>query len=290
MFSVAGKDASVPASSRPKEGLGWRVASAIVLAPLAIAAIWSGGWTFAVFVAVAGAVMAWEWTRLVRLGGGRPLGVTLAACVVSATLATAGGAAEVGLAIAALSPLLVVIGSFRPNKGVRLRVASWTAVGGLYLGLPSVALVWLRSDTQTGLMTIAWMIGVVWATDIGAYAFGRLIGGPKLAPRISPSKTWAGLAGGAVSATAIGLATGWMTEGANVVWMGVLSPVLAVTAQVGDLMESAAKRHFGVKDISRLIPGHGGFLDRLDGVLAAGLAVGLASWILGESVLTWQPF
>jgi len=276
--------------SQPREGLGWRIASASILAPVTIFAIWQGGWLFTVFVAVAGAIMAWEWTRLVRLGGARPFGITLATLIVLDVFAVGAGYVDVGIALAVVSPLLILLGNYRPKNGVRLRVASWTGLGGLYLGLPCVALVWLRADPDWGLLTIVWMMGVVWATDIGAYAVGRTFGGPKLAPSISPSKTWSGLAGGVLAAMGVGAALVWMTDAGNMLWMVLASAVLAVVAQVGDLLESAAKRHFGVKDVSRLIPGHGGFLDRLDGVLAAAFVVGIASWIKGESVLKWQPF
>jgi phosphatidate cytidylyltransferase len=133
-----------------------------------------------------------------------------------------------------------------------------------------------------------WILAVVWATDIGAYLVGRTLGGPRLAPLWSPRKTWAGLAGGILCAGLVG----WATTG----WLGIspalplvlLSAGLAIVGQVGDLAESLAKRRFGVKDSSSLIPGHGGLLDRLDGLLAVLPVVALLTMIAGRSVVTWQ--
>ncbi len=126
------------------------------------------------------------------------------------------------------------------------------------------------------------------ATDVGAYFFGRLIGGPKLAPRISPAKTWSGLAGGVGCAACAGVLVAIAVDGGNIVLIAVLSGVLAVVAQIGDLIESVVKRHFGVKDAGNLIPGHGGVLDRLDGFLTVAPVTGLMTWIAGGSPLRWQ--
>jgi phosphatidate cytidylyltransferase len=124
------------------------------------------------------------------------------------------------------------------------------------------------------------LLAVVWSSDIGAYLAGRLIGGPKLAPRISPGKTWSGAAGGVAAVLAVGVAAAalWPVPAAPVV---AAAAVLGVAAQAGDLLESAVKRHFGVKDSGRLIPGHGGLLDRLDGLMAAGLVAGAWIWLTG---------
>jgi len=160
----------------------------------------------------------------------------------------------------------------------RLEHAAWQVAGAPYIGLPVLALVWLRADI--GYQGTFWLLLVVWATDIGAYAAGRSFGGPLLAPRISPKKTWAGLAGGMVSAAMVGAATALVLGGA---WLplAAISGALAVVAQAGDLAESHAKRHFGVKDASALIPGHGGLLDRVDGVLAVAPVVALLELFVG---------
>jgi phosphatidate cytidylyltransferase len=133
-----------------------------------------------------------------------------------------------------------------------------------------------------------WLLAVVWATDIGAYAVGRGVGGPRLAPRWSPRKTWSGLAGGTVCAALAGGLTALALGVSPALPLVLTSAGLAIVAQFGDLAESLAKRRFGVKDSSGLIPGHGGLLDRLDGLLAVIPAVTLMTLIGGRSVLTWQ--
>ncbi|MEW5728019.1 MAG: phosphatidate cytidylyltransferase, partial [Pseudomonadota bacterium] len=167
------------------------------------------------------------------------------------------------------------------------RAHLWAGLGALYVGLPSVALVWLRGDPEVGRETVFWLLLLVWATDTGAYAFGRLIGGPKLMPAVSPKKTWAGLVGGMICAGAVGLAVAAAVPLPNAAGLAVGSAMLAVVAQAGDLLESWVKRRFGVKDSSSIIPGHGGVLDRVDGLLAAGAAVALGSWSSGAAMLTW---
>lgn len=132
------------------------------------------------------------------------------------------------------------------------------------------------------------MLLLVWATDIGAYASGRLIGGPLLMPVVSPKKTWAGLIGGVVSAGLVGLAVGLILSLPHPMVIMFISGALAVIAQAGDLLESWVKRRWGVKDSSNIIPGHGGVLDRVDGLLAAAAAVALASLVTGSAVLYWQ--
>jgi phosphatidate cytidylyltransferase len=136
---------------------------------------------------------------------------------------------------------------------------------------------WLRSDFERAL--VIWLIAVVWATDTGAYLVGRKLGGPKLAPAISPGKTWSGLAGGVGAAALTGLVAAKLHDDGRVVTLVAASMVLALVAQVGDLFESGLKRRFGAKDSSNLIPGHGGVLDRVDGILAAVLALGGALWL-----------
>jgi phosphatidate cytidylyltransferase len=209
-------------SAEPRwRDLGLRVASALVLAPAGVAAIWLGGvvWLAVVTLIVAG--MGVEWALLCR---GRPW-INLA----------------------------------------------W---GMLYI-LPSyVALILLRG-AESGRATVLFLMLVVWAGDIGAYLVGRLVGGPRLAPSISPGKTWSGAAGGTLCAVLAGLAV----APAHPVAACVLALVLSIVAQAGDLLESAIKRHFGVKDSGRLIPGHGGLLDRLDGVVAAAPAMLLISFL-----------
>ena len=162
---------------------------------------------------------------------------------------------------------------------------SWLAIGLVYIAAPCIALVWLRAEPH-GRETIIWLLAVVWATDIGSYFAGRRLGGPKLAPRISPGKTWSGLAGGVVCAAAVGLVAAALPGVAHPWRLAVTSALLALVAQGGDLWESMVKRRFHAKDSGALIPGHGGVLDRLDGLMAA--AVVTAALVVGEDMLAWR--
>lgn len=144
-----------------------------------------------------------------------------------------------------------------------------------------VALLWLRHQPEAGRETIIWLLVCVWATDIGAYFVGRAAGGAKLAPRISPGKTWSGLIGGMASAAVLSAATGSLFGMGEALSLAVIAAALAIVAQAGDLIESAAKRSAGVKDSGRLIPGHGGLLDRVDGLIAVLVAVGLVRLAVG---------
>jgi phosphatidate cytidylyltransferase len=261
-----------------------RVLSAVTLAPLPVAAIWFGSPWLPLLTALAGALMAWEWGRLCRRGRLGATGIVLVgvvlAAIATATLITPG-----------LSIVFALVGAgivFWLARGRPDLDPEWTAFGALWVALPCICLLWLARGGPNGRATLLWILAIVWATDIGAYVIGRTLGGPRLAPRWSPRKTWAGLAGGAVCA---GLA-GWATAA----WLGIspalplvfLSAGLAIVEQFGDLAESLAKRRFGVKDSSGLIPGHGGLLDRLDGLLAVIPVVALLTMIAGRSVVTWQ--
>ena len=261
-----------------------RVLSALVLAPLPIGAIWFGSPWLPLLTALGGAVMAWEWGRLCRRGRLGATGIILVG-VVLATIATA------TLITPGLSIVFALVGAgivFWLARGRPDLDPEWTAFGALWVALPCICLLWLARGGPNGRATLLWILAIVWATDIGAYVIGRTLGGPRLAPCWSPRKTWAGLAGGAVCA---GLA-GWATAA----WLGIspalplvfLSAGLAIVEQFGDLAESLAKRRFGVKDSSGLIPGHGGLLDRLDGLLAVIPVVALLTMIAGRSVVTWQ--
>lgn len=163
-------------------------------------------------------------------------------------------------------------------------------VGPLLAGIPYLApgiltLWWLRADDAAGLSNVLFVLAIVWASDIGAYAAGRLLGGPKLAPSISPGKTWSGAAGGLIAALIVPL---FFSVGQPTTRGLLVATCLGITCQAGDLLESAIKRGFGVKDSGRLIPGHGGLLDRIDGLLAAApVAALLAAW-LGRGVVLWR--
>ena len=285
MNSAAANADTVRRLARAEHGsLRPRVLSAITLAPLPIAAIWFGSPWLPLLTALAGAVMAWEWGRLCRRGRFGATGIVLVgvvlATIATATLTTLGSA--VGFALFGAA---IVFWSARRRPDLH---PEWTAFGALWVTLPCICLLWLARGGPNGRVTLLWLLAVVWATDIGAYVIGRTLGGPRLAPHWSPRKTWAGLAGGAACAALVG----WTT----VLWLGIspalplvlLSAGLAIVEQFGDLAESLAKRRFGVKDSSGLIPGHGGLLDRLDGLLAVIPVVALLTLIAGRSVIAWQ--
>jgi phosphatidate cytidylyltransferase len=256
----------------------------MALAPFPIAAIWFGSPWLPLLTALAGAVMAWEWGRLCRRGrfgatGMVLVGVVLAAIAI-ATLATIGFA--VGFALLGAG---IIFWSARRRPDLD---PEWTAFGALWVAFPCICLLWLAHGGPDGRATLLWVLAVVWATDIGAYVIGRTLGGPRLAPRLSPRKTWAGFAGGSVCAALIGWATAAWLGISPVLPLVLVSAGLAIVDQFGDLAESLAKRRFGVKDSSGLIPGHGGLLDRLDGLLAVIPVVALLTLIDGRSILTWQ--
>lgn len=253
------------------------------MAPVALAAVWFGGVWFALLTALGAAVIAWEWGQLCHGGRLGPAGMGVVAVVLLAVLLAATGEFLVSLGILVLGTGIVLAAARFGSE----REPGLAALGPLWLGVPCVALLWLASDPATGRATVLWIFGVVWATDICAYIAGRSIGGPKLAPRWSPSKTWSGLVGGILGAAAVGAITALIMN-APISALVTVSAALAVVEQFGDLAESIAKRRFGVKDASALIPGHGGLLDRVDGLLAVAPAVALLSLVGGGSVLTWR--
>jgi phosphatidate cytidylyltransferase len=267
-----------------KDPLRLRVASALVLAPLPVGAIWFGWPWLPLLTAAAAAVMAWEWGRLCRGGDFGRTGVVLVAVVLVAVAAASLASTRLALGTAVVGAGLVLWAA-RKTKDAD---PQWTAFGAIWVALPCVCLLWLARDGLVGRATLLWLLAVVWATDIGAYAAGRTFGGPRLAPRWSPSKTWTGLAGGIVCAALAGWATAaWLGISPGLP-LAVVSAGLAIVEQFGDLAESVAKRRFGVKDSSGLIPGHGGLLDRLDGLLAVIPVVALLTLIGGRSLLAWR--
>jgi phosphatidate cytidylyltransferase len=261
-----------------------RALSAAVLLALAVAGLFSGREAFELMVAVCGAVLAWEWTRLVGDGRFGATGLLVAAGVLASGAAAALTRADIGLGLALVAALLVL--AFARVSG--RDHCRWLAVGPLYIGIPVVALIWLRGDAQGGLVAILWLMASVWATDTGAYFAGRLIGGAKLAPRLSPNKTWAGLVGAMVAAACVGWAAALMVpQGPSATVLAGAGAGLAVVAQAGDLLESWIKRHFGAKDSSGLIPGHGGLFDRVDGLLTAACALAAFQWSTRGLMLAW---
>jgi phosphatidate cytidylyltransferase len=270
--------------------LGLRTLSALVLAPIAVLVAWFGWPWLPILTAMAGAVMAWEWARLCRAGHLGASGVVLIGAVLGAVAAAAAAWVLLAIGMSLIGAAIVFWMARREPGGA----AQWLALGALWVALPCVLLLWLAPMDGTGRVTVLWIFAVVWSTDIGAYAIGRRVGGPRLAPHWSPGKTWAGLIGGAGCAALAGWGTARVLmyidpRGTPAVLPLVLASAgLAIVEQFGDLAESVAKRRFGVKDSSGLIPGHGGLLDRLDGLLAVIPAVALLALIDGGSVLTWR--
>jgi phosphatidate cytidylyltransferase len=275
-----------PASRWPD--LRKRALSAALLVPAAILCIWLGAEAWAALMAAAVALLGWEWVRLCGFSTRRLPGLAVPVAVL-----VAGVLAVDGAMLAALGVLAAAFAALWGVSAPRFRRALpgfWLGFGVLYIGLAGVSLIHLRGDAAAGLSNVLFLFLVVWSSDIGAYLAGRRFGGPKLAPAISPNKTWSGAAGGLVSAMAVGWLAAYVMEPAMLPPLRVLlvAAILGVLAQVGDLFESWLKRRFHVKDTSSLIPGHGGLLDRLDGVLSAAPAAALLGVLLGPGEAIWR--
>ena len=248
-----------------------RIASACVLAPLALGAAYVGGWAFTAICLIAASAVLWEWASLRGHPDPAVLACGLPVLVFAAVLA---GQGEGPLAIAAtvVGAILAAAAPLFPRRSMSALSSAWGAGGVVYAGIVLLCPVFLRNDPQYGLQALLFLFAIVWATDILAYFVGRAIGGPLLWPRVSPHKTWAGAVGGLLGGVAAGIAVAYASGGPRAAVAGVLALILSIVAQAGDLFESAVKRRFGVKDASNLIPGHGGMMDRLDGFLVAALA------------------
>lgn len=271
-------NSSVAPSADKARELKLRIASALVIGPAALALTFFGGVPFALFVVVCSLLMADEWATIV-LGPSRAPLRLLALGLVGLAVAIAAFGPRLGLApIHAIGGVIVLLGvaSALPMREARERGLSddarrWAPWGALYAGLPSIALVALR-DAPIGLWLVVYLFAVVWTTDIAAFFAGRAIGGPKLWERVSPKKTWSGALGGLLGAAIAGVAVAHFAGSKSLVAVFLVSAVLSICSQGGDLFESSLKRRFGVKDSGRLIPGHGGILDRVDGLIFAAVA------------------
>jgi phosphatidate cytidylyltransferase len=245
-----------------------RLASGFALAGIAFGLTYAGPLAFALLVLACALVISWEWGRLVR-GTAFDLGFYIhAAAVVIAIVLAAAGYAALGVAVLAIAAIILV--PLYVGRGARL-----SALGVFYSGLPSVALLWLRSDEPYGFLAVLLLFAIVWSADTAAYASGRTIGGPKLWPSVSPKKTWAGLIGALAAGAAAGALFALIVGDLPPLHLAFVGLALSFVAQAGDLAESALKRLFGLKDASDLIPGHGGFMDRLDSIVAASVAAAL---------------
>lgn len=260
-----------------------RILSAFVMLPVTIVAIWAGGWYFVALVVVMTATMSLEW---LRISGVESQGIQTAAASFGAAAPVLAMMDQISVAWAllALGAAVAAIGRSTSNRPSRI----FAALGMPYIGVTGIAFVWLRFDPAIGLATVLWLTFVVIATDSAGYFVGRVVGGPKLLQRISPRKTWSGLAGGVVAAVCVGVIAVNLTDQSTLLLVALLSACTAIVAQTGDFIESGLKRYFFVKDAGSIIPGHGGVLDRLDGFLAATPFVAFLTWFLGSSPLTWR--
>ena len=200
------------------------------------------------------------------------------AAVAAALLAGCFGHSAVAASLAGVAALGLAVSLFLR----RSPAAAWLPGGIVYIAAAGLGLLYLRERPEDGWQTVFWLLAVVAATDTGGLIAGRTLGGPKLAPAVSPNKTWSGLAGALFAAGIVGAVAGWLWPGRDILMLALASLGLALVAQAGDLLESRLKRRFGAKDSGRLIPGHGGMLDRADGVLSVVLVVSLISWWTGR--------
>lgn len=255
---------SVKGGGAAASNLVLRIASAVVLAPLALATAYAGGLLFDLFWCVAAILVLWEWIAVVVGRGHRLMFSSCASALVVAALVGWREQPLVAILLVGLGALAALIFAPRAKR-------VWVAGGIVYSGVMLLAPLLLRHDDVDGFLAIAFLFAVVWTTDVLGYFGGRAFAGPKLAPAISPKKTWSGAATGTLGAVAVAAAAAaWIDLNATMI--APVAVLLSVAAQAGDLLESAIKRHFGVKDTSHLIPGHGGVMDRLDGFWGAALA------------------
>lgn len=254
-----------------KSELFWRTISGLVLAPIVVFATWWGGFVFAALAGLVAALIVREWMRLV---GEREIWIELA-CI---------GLIWLAIAALVLDHRAIGFGLLGIGAAVALMAGRlWVAIGIAYAGLAALALVALRGHgTQgfydPGFIAIVFVLMAVWSTDVMAYFVGRLVGGPKLWPRVSPNKTWSGALGGFVAAIIVATGVCWLLDVRPLWPLAVIAGLLSIAGQLGDLFESHMKRKFGLKDSGHLIPGHGGIMDRVDGLIfaaVAAMAIGL---------------
>jgi phosphatidate cytidylyltransferase len=269
---------SPPAKPFDWSNLGLRVVSAAILAPVAVAAVWLGGWVFLVLIAVAVALLTIEWGEMCDEETPVRAAAVIATAVLVGVFATYLGHPWIGWTLVAVG---AGVGALIALVRGKIDRPADIAFGVLYVGAPSVSLMWLRGGLEGRGWTLM-LLAVVWAADIGAFLIGSLLKGPKLWPRFSPNKTWSGLAGGlaaaVISAEAISLLLPH-EAGPGPRATALVGLAAGLAAMGGDLWESMLKRRFGVKDSGSLIPGHGGLLDRVDGLMFGALVMASARWI-----------
>lgn len=255
-----------------------RVISAVVLGIAVLAVTWFGGLPFRLLAALIAGAIFYEWVHMTRQEGGSRLGfLPEGLLLVFMGVLVAGLPAVSAAGILALLVAILAIGVSMRGAG------QWDVAGLAYAGLSGFSLAFLRDDGWSGLAAVLFLFAVVWATDIFAYFVGRAVGGPKLAPAISPGKTQSGALGGAIFGVVAGVLVAIVLGLPNLIVLGLVALALSVVSQAGDLFESWVKRRHGAKDSSTIIPGHGGVMDRVDGLVAAALALYLIGWMTGSA-------
>ena len=279
------EDEAAPAAEQGSRNLLLRVVAAVVLAPTALAIAYAGGWLWTALVTLASIGLYVEWLMIVGVARERRLVVAGGVALAISGLCLASGRIDASLVVLALGCAAVAWLS-PPERRL------WTAAGFFYASAAEFASVLVRLDQVWGFVALILILLVVWVTDIGGFFAGRGIGGPKLWPRVSPKKTWAGAVGGFVASLAV--AGGFVAFGlGKSVPVLLLGASLSIASQLGDLFESAVKRRFGVKDSSHLIPGHGGLMDRLDGFVAAVVVAAIFGLLrggvdgVGRGLMVW---
>jgi len=267
---------SPPARRFNWRDLGIRAASALVLIPAVIFAIAHGHWAFTLLISVGAALMCLEWGQMSAPAAANRIGAAVTLGVVAPVFA-----AELGDFSAAF--VLLTFGALAAALYAR-RIGAVTidaAYGVLYIGWPCVVLVWLRQQPDGRDWTVM-LFAIAWSADIAAYAIGNLLKGPKLWPRFSPNKTWSGFLGGLAAGVMAGVIAESLSDVVDLplFWSICMGLVVGLATMAGDLWESALKRRFGVKDAGSLIPGHGGILDRVDGLMFAVIAVAACRLVL----------
>ncbi len=277
----------VMALTRPYAEFAARAISAVVLGSIAVLALWIGSATFVVLVLAFALAMCWEWGRAVRGTSLDRIHLLHAAAVIAACVMTFLSATQTVaiLAIIAIGTVAVYAMSGRHMRWM-------SALGVPYVGLPAAVLIWFRLDEPHGFVAVLFIFCVVWAHDTFAMLVGKLVGGPRLWPVLTPNKTWAGVAGGLVASAAVGAIFAALLVAADGLLLATTGFLLGLASLAGDLVESAFKRNYHLKHASGLIPGHGGVLDRLDGaVLAANMSAVIALVIAPQAparaILFW---
>jgi phosphatidate cytidylyltransferase len=278
------EDKAASAAAPDSRNLVMRIAAAAVLIPLAVAIAYAGGWLWTALVTLAAIGLFVEWLAIVGLSGATRVTVPGVAALAVAGLCFAMGRPDAALIVLGIG--LVAVASIAPER------RNWAAAGFLYAAAAEIASVLVRLDPDKGFAALMFVLLIVWVTDSGGYFAGRGIGGPKLWPRVSPKKTWAGAVGGFAASLAVAAGFAAFDLG-RVGPLLMLSGALSVVSQLGDLFESAVKRRFGVKDSSHIIPGHGGLMDRLDGFVAAVVVAALFGFLrggadgVGRGLMVW---